>query len=156
MKSLNKHLHILFKKYWTTRTYFTVDKTIQRFIGRFKETVNIPIKLEPEKFKIWVLANSGYVLDWMYHVKRDNNRLVDLDEFWIKNWDFSKTQAVVFNLLAQHDIFNNYQYMVWLDNLFTSAQLLIELLAKRFGAAGMVRTQKIKQKKQEEIHGTKV
>lgn len=45
--------------------------------------------------------------------------------------------------------------MVWLDNLFTSAQLLIELLVEGFGAAETVRTQKTEQEKQEETHGTK-
>jgi len=32
-------------------------------MGRAPEIVNIPSKPIPEGFKIWVLANEGYVLD---------------------------------------------------------------------------------------------
>ena len=38
-------------------------------MGCAKETLTIPTKPEPIGFKIWVLANAGYVLDWMYHAK---------------------------------------------------------------------------------------
>ena len=61
-----------FKKYWKPGTHLVVDETIQRFMGRAKEIVNIPSKPIPEGFKIWVLANKGYVLDWLYHAKGSN------------------------------------------------------------------------------------
>jgi hypothetical protein len=32
-------------------------------MGRIPEIVNIPSKLTPKGFKIWVLANEGYILD---------------------------------------------------------------------------------------------
>jgi hypothetical protein len=32
-------------------------------MGRASEIVNIPLKLIPKGFKIWVLANKGYILD---------------------------------------------------------------------------------------------
>ena len=38
-------------------------------MGRAQEIVNISSKLTPEGFKIWVLANKGYVLDWLYHAR---------------------------------------------------------------------------------------
>ena len=38
-------------------------------MGRSKDIVNILSKPTPEGYKIWVLANQGYVLDWMYHTK---------------------------------------------------------------------------------------
>ena len=60
-------------------------------MGRSKEIVNIPSKPTPEGFKIWVLANAGYVLDWLYHAKGDQLGPVDLDDFWIDNLKFSKT-----------------------------------------------------------------
>ena len=81
LEPLNEHLRMSFKKYWTAGTHLAVDETIQRFMGRSKETVNIPTKPEPEGFKIWVLANSGYVLNWLYHAKGDSNGPVDLDKF---------------------------------------------------------------------------
>ena len=69
-------------------------------MGRAKEIINIPIKPEPEGFKIWVLANCVYILDWLYYCKGDNKGPVDLNDFFIEELGFSKTQAVVFDLLS--------------------------------------------------------
>ena len=35
------------------------------------DTVNISTKPTPIRFKIWVLAQTGYVLDMLWHVRRD-------------------------------------------------------------------------------------
>jgi hypothetical protein len=64
-------------------------------MGRTKETVNLPSKPIPKGFKIWVLANQGYVLDRLYHTKSDDGGPGDLDDFWTDDKGFSKTQAVV-------------------------------------------------------------
>ena len=94
LEELSEHLRHAFKQYWTTGTHLTVDESIQRFQGRSAATVNIPSKPVPEGYKIWILANSGYVLDWLFHAKGDKLGPVDLDEFWTKEEGFSKTQAV--------------------------------------------------------------
>ena len=60
---LNEHLRIAFKKYWSTGTHLTIDEFIQRFMSRSDVTVNISSKSEPERYKIWILANGDYVLD---------------------------------------------------------------------------------------------
>ena len=55
-------------------------------MSRAKEIVNILSKPTPEGFKIWVLVNKGYVLDWMYHAKGQNkgDESQDLDDYWTK------------------------------------------------------------------------
>ena len=63
LEPLSSYLRDLFKQYWRTGTHLTVDETIQRFMGRAHEIVNILSKPTPKGFKIWVLANQGYVLD---------------------------------------------------------------------------------------------
>ena len=60
---LSEHLRVSFKRYWNAGTHLTVDESIQRFMGRSSITVNIPSKSVPEGYKIWVLANAGYVLN---------------------------------------------------------------------------------------------
>ena len=52
-------------------------------MGRAKEIVNIPSKPTPEGFKIWVLANQGYMLDWLFYAKGQNkgDRPQDLDNY---------------------------------------------------------------------------
>ncbi len=68
--------------------------------------------------------------------------------FWIdegNKYCFSKTQAVVLDLLLQEDESGKRclppgKHIVWLDNLFTSVQLFIVLRLLGIGAAGTVRT----------------
>ena len=151
---LSEHLRHKFKEYWEIGTHLAVDETIERFMGRALETVNIPNKPTPEGFKIWVLANQGFVLDWLYHRKGDEGP-VDLDDFWTKDEGFSKTQAVVMDLVSQHGIKNDLSHVIWMDNLFTSARLLTKLREEGFGAAGTVRTTTTKRENKEKKHGTK-
>jgi hypothetical protein len=65
INELAKHIRLTCRKLYAPRTHLTVNKTIQRFMGRAPEIVNIPSKPTPEGFKIWVLANEGYILDFI-------------------------------------------------------------------------------------------
>ena len=67
-------------------------------IGYIPKIINIPSKPTLEGFKIWILTNKGYILDFIWHAKGDKKGLVNLDKFFI-NKGFSKTQAVVLDLL---------------------------------------------------------
>ena len=154
LEELSEHLRHAFKQYWSLGTHLTVDESIQRFQGRSAATVNITSKPVSEGYKIWVLANAGYVIDWLSHAKGDKLGPVDLDEFWTKEEGFSKTQAAVLDLLTQQGISSNNRHVVWLDNLFTSARLLSILRDIGFGAAGTVRVTKTKRDEFEEKHGT--
>jgi Transposase IS4 len=142
IEPLNEHLREKMKEYWNPTTDLAVDEAIQRFIGRAKEISNIPSKPTPEGFKIWCLANAGYILDWLFHAKGTGP--VDLDDYWTEDRGFSPTQAVVLDLLLQAGIHNDTCHIVWLDNLFTSVRLLSTLREEGFGAAGTVRTTKLK------------
>ena len=112
--------------------HFAVDETIERFIGRTFKIVNIPSKPMPEGFKIWVLVNKGYILNWFWHVKGDKAGLIDLDKTFTEE-GFLKTQAVVLNLLTQHNAKSNEpfyppgKHVIWLDNLFISVKLFTQL-----------------------------
>ena len=65
--------------------------------------MNIPTKPIPEGFKIWVLANQGYVLDWMFYAKGTGKGPYDLDTSFIED-GFTKIEAVVLDLLLQEDV----------------------------------------------------
>lgn len=81
-------------------------------MGRASEIINIPSKPIPEGFKVWVLANQGYVLDWMWYTKGEKYGLYDLDDFWTEDLGFSKTQAVVFDLVRQQGISDKSTYII--------------------------------------------
>ena len=53
-------------------------------MGRVTKIITIPSKLIPEGFKIWVLANEGYILNWLWHA-RGNRGPVNLDESFTKD-----------------------------------------------------------------------
>ena len=154
LKKLFEHLRHAFKQYWSIDTHLTVDESIQRFQDRSVVTVNISSKPVSKGYKIWVLVNAGYVLDWLFYVKGDKLGPIDLDDWWIKDEGFLKTQAVVLDLLTQQGIDNNNKHVVWFDNFFTSARLLSVLRDLEFGAAGTVRVIKTKRDEYEEKHGT--
>jgi hypothetical protein len=69
--NLAKLLVSSFQRYWKPSTNLSVDECIEGFTGRASDTVNIPTKPVPIGFKIWVLADQGYVFDFLWHVKGD-------------------------------------------------------------------------------------
>lgn len=66
LKSLNKRLRVRFKKYWKSNMHLIVDETIQRFMNRARKMINISKKSELENFKMWILFNFDYILNWMF------------------------------------------------------------------------------------------
>jgi len=150
IKELSKELRLASIKYYKPGIHLTVNKTIERFTGRAPKIINIPTKPTPEGFKIWLLGNQGYVLNWMFHAKGNNKGPVDLDKFWTEEEGFSKTQAVVMDLLTQEDpetgqrLYQPNMHIIWLDNLFTSIKLLQRLRKLGIGGTGTVRTTKTK------------
>lgn len=81
---------------------------------RVKKIVNISNKLILKGFKIWILINQGYVLNWMYYIKNQNKneKFQNICNYWIKDLEFNKIQIVVLNLLIQNDIVKNYFHIV--------------------------------------------
>ncbi|KZL67546.1 transposable element-derived protein [Colletotrichum tofieldiae] len=54
--------------FYSPRSELTVDEAMVWFTGRSLETTTIPTKPTPTGFKIWILAQSGYCLWWLWHV----------------------------------------------------------------------------------------
>ncbi len=95
-----KLLLTAFQRYWKPATDITIDECIEGFTGRSKDTVYIPTKPNPIRFKIWVLADQGYMFDLLWHVKGDGKDQgpQGLRIIWEKK-GFSKTQAVILELI---------------------------------------------------------
>jgi hypothetical protein len=137
---LAKLLLPTFQRYWKPATDVAIDECIEGFTGRTSDTVNIPTKPTPIGFKIWVLADKGYVFDLLWHVKGDGKDQgpQGLRTTWEKK-GFSKTQAVVLELVTRMPN-QGKGHAVHIDNLFTSSKLLTTLREYGVGAAGTVRT----------------
>ena len=149
---LDDHLRLTSRKLWETGRDLSIDEAIQGFSGRASETVNLPCKPTPKGFKIWVLAENGYILDWMYHSRgsKANDGPYQLDKYWQrpKNGAFSPTQSLVLQLLEKKDpstgvrFLDALKHVIYLDNLFTSPQLFMTLRQMGIGACGTVKTGK--------------
>ena len=50
--------------YWFPDTDITVDEVMIKFEGRTSQKVTIPNKSISTEFKIFALANSGYICNW--------------------------------------------------------------------------------------------
>ena len=66
-----KLLSSSFQRYWKPGRDHAIDGYIEGFTGRTRDILNIPTKPTPIGFKIWILADSGYVLDLLWHVEGD-------------------------------------------------------------------------------------
>jgi hypothetical protein len=143
-----QELRTTFRTYWEPGTHVSVDECIEGFCGRSPDIVNIPTKPTPIGYKIWVLAEAGYILDFLFHVRGGltTQDPQGLQKKWLQ-MGFSKTQAVVLELLTRMKN-NGQNHTVWLDNLFISERLLQTLRDYGIGGAGTVRTSSTKRENQ--------
>ncbi|RDI86609.1 hypothetical protein Vi05172_g3607 [Venturia inaequalis] len=139
---LSNHLITAFQKYYVPGSHCSIDETIQGFSGRAFEIVNIPTKPTPEGFKIWVIAEAGYVISWLFHAKGKGKGPVGLNDYWKKE-GWNDTQSVVLTL-AQKLPNGGRGYALFLDNLFNLKKLFQCLRKEGIGAAGTVRLQSTK------------
>lgn len=103
-----------------------------RFTGRSSDTLDIPEKPIPVGFKIWALAQKGYILHWIYYQKGKKGGPVGVHP----PKPLNPTNAVVPACLSE---LKDQPYHVWLDNLFISHKLLAYFRKHDWGAAGTAR-----------------
>jgi hypothetical protein len=112
---------------------------MERFTGRSFDIVTIPSKLIATGYKVWAVAQLGYILSVIYH----RNGKGPVGSQAPKGSQINPTQSVVVNLLQRlpkPPIGPTFRYCVWLDNLFVSTTLLSYLRKLGYGAAGTART----------------
>jgi hypothetical protein len=51
---------------WLPATHVSIDEAMLPFSGRSEDTVNMKHKPIKEGFKVWVLADQGYVYNWLW------------------------------------------------------------------------------------------
>jgi hypothetical protein len=116
------------------------------FTGRSKETTVVKNKPTPVGFKVWVIAQQGFFLQWLWHVKASPYKAVIVElptptpygkkgklrtEIPLNN-----TQSVVVHLLKR---LSTQTHHVFTDNLFSSPQLFRLLRQLGHGATGTAR-----------------
>jgi hypothetical protein len=94
-----------------------------RFEGHSKHATTIPNKPTPTGFKVWGIAQRGFLLVWNFHTPGKNGGPLDtkcppeLGGHFTTGKGGNKTQAVALKLLER---LPKKPYHLWMDNLFTS------------------------------------
>jgi hypothetical protein len=109
-------------KVWKPRRDVLVNKFIIGFERKAKEAITIPNKPTPTRFKVWCVANQGFLLLWIWHILSRGNGPIEvctpreLGGSVCNRKEGNKTQAVCLKLLKRL-LKKGYQDFV--DNLFT-------------------------------------
>ena len=126
--------------YWIAGRHLAVDECIQRFTGRSNATITIPTKPIPTGYKIWIIAEHGYVLNWLYHCKGEKYGPINLDPAWARK-GYTKTKAVPLTLISRLPK-GGRGSILYMDNLFMSTRLCRELRSLGVGSYSIVRLSK--------------
>jgi len=116
-----------------------------RFTGKAKETVKMPSKPIPVGYKVWVMADSGYFLQWSFHAKGEGPVGLNTKEEYL---DLALTQAIVAHLLNQLPLplTPDHGYHCFMDNLFSTPKLFGLLRTKNIAATGTTRPRRVTSK----------
>lgn len=138
------HIQRVSTDFYVPGTCIAVDECMARYTGRSKETTRVPNKPIPVGFKVWVAAQQGYFLRWIWHrpgprfgpvgLKPARQRRREAKQE--KTVYLNPTQAVVVALL---NLLPEANYHVFIDNLFSSPDLLRSLREHGHGATGTAR-----------------
>lgn len=124
-------------------TCLSVDECMIRFTGRSKATTTVKNKPTPHGFKVWVIAQGGLFLRWIWHKpgpafgpiglpnQRKRKRAANTEPH------LSLTQRVVIHLV---NLLPSAIYHVFFDNLFSSPDLFRVLRKQGSGATGTARS----------------
>jgi hypothetical protein len=142
----SNHIQSVSIELYSPGTNLTVDECMIPFTGRSKETTVVKNKPTPVGFKVWVIAQQGFFLQWLWHVKASPYKAVIVElptptpygkkgklrtEIPLNN-----TQSVVVHLLKR---LSTQTHHVFTDNLFSSPQLFRLLRQLGHGATGTAR-----------------
>jgi hypothetical protein len=117
-----------------------------RYEGRAKETTTVPNKPIPTGFKVWAVAQRGFLLCWNWHVPGDKNGPVgirtprELGGTKKEGKGGNKTQAVILHLIGRlPPPPAGSGYHCYLDNLFVSHKFLLFARSRGIGLSGTCR-----------------
>jgi hypothetical protein len=118
-------------------SHIAVDECMVGFTGKSALKTHIPNKPTPDGIKVWVLAEGGIFLRWLWHVPNKGPiGIPKTRSIGDHDYRLTPTQHVVISLLKQLLIT---RYYIYLDNLFSSLDLFKCLYDIDIGALGTAR-----------------
>ncbi|KAH7463269.1 hypothetical protein FOMA001_g18040 [Fusarium oxysporum f. sp. matthiolae] len=161
------HIQAVSMQLFRPGSHLAVDECIIRYTGKSDSITTIKGKPDPVGFKIWVVAQMGFFIKWLWHIKEEEYGAVGVE---ISTQELSSqpsqarprkrrkvsakaakkspdtggnddavnsTQAVVVGLTRT---LPKSAYHVFVDNLFSSTPLFRNLRKQGYGATGTART----------------
>jgi hypothetical protein len=119
--------------YLTPGTAVAIDEIMVRFYGRSSDTCKMPNKPIKQGYKIFALAENGYV--WHFQLSSKQHGIGELQ----KVDELTPTGSIVLQMARLLPKFPNSHYVLYLDNYFTSIPLFSMLRKENIGAAGTTR-----------------
>jgi hypothetical protein len=138
LEPLASHIRNVCKRVYTPGTHITIDEAMCPFRGRSRHTTKLKNKPIKEGYKIWVLAEHGYVWSWLWHSLEEGMEGSRKPRHESIPEELCETQQMIMRLALQLD-YTEYDYILYLDNLFTSVPLLEALKILPIGATGTTR-----------------
>jgi len=123
-----------------------VDEIMVRYEGHAKEATTIPGKPTPTGFKVWAVADGGFLLCWNWHIPGAKNGPVGvkvpvaLGGSKKAGKGGNKTQAVAISLVQRlPKPPSGHGYHCYLDNLFVSTRFVLYARSLSIGITGTCR-----------------
>jgi hypothetical protein len=160
------HIQAVSAEIFVPGSHLAVDECMIRYTGRSNETTFVKGKPDPLGFKIWVIAQQGFFIRWLWHIKEAKYGAVGVEHpppksstqgrggrrggrgrgaakaagkkpaTEDKSIALNSTQSVV---VALANMLPKATYHVFVDNLFSSSDLFRSLRKHGHGATGTAR-----------------
>jgi Transposase IS4 len=134
IEPLSRHFRTVAKQLWTPSSTISVNEVLVQSKGRSKHTLQIDSKAAGEGYKLYLVADEDYCLDFLYSSKATG--VAELRTFQptsalyktVKNKLFSDSKAVILTLVDRlRDVYPSLPFSVIIDNFFTTYKLFSEL-----------------------------
>jgi len=133
VEPLLSHFRNACKAYYMPRNDVAIDEIMVRFFGRSYHTYKMPGKPIKQGFKIFALADQGYVL-----IIQLTSRTHGIGQLLL-NENLTPTGSMVLQMARQLPKISGSPFTIFLDNYFTSIPLFRKLRKENIGACGTTR-----------------
>jgi hypothetical protein len=130
VEPLSSHLQPLFRSYYIPSSYVAIDELMIRCFGRTKHSYKMPNKPIKQGYKLYGIADHGYIYSWIW-----SSKVFGLEEI-LPYEGLTNTGALVQSLIST---LPRTGISIYMDNYFTSIPLFQSLRQKLYGAIGTTR-----------------
>jgi len=131
LEPLSSYFQHRFQELYLPSTNVAVDEIMVNFTGRSTHTIRLPGKPIPVGYKVLVICDSGYTLNWLFTSRVDSIACLE------KHTNLSPTGSAVLQLCRSHN--PEKRHVAYMDNAFSTVPLFRELRKMSVGAVGTTR-----------------